>query len=441
MLRRYVIIGMGAAGLSAAEMIRSQDAVGDILLVSDDPHGYYSRPGLAYYLTNEIPERMLHPFTEEDFVRLQLRRLQGRVLALHPKAHEVELDDGRKVPYDQLLLATGSLAVRPPVPGSDLDGVVKLDDMADAQGILGRCSRRRSAVVIGGGITALEIVEGLRSRKVRTHYFIRRDRYWSNVLDEAESRIVEHRLQEEGVQIHYHTELAEILGRHGRVTGVRTKEGHVIPCHIVALAIGVRPRTELAEGAGLEMDRGLLVDQFLQTSVPDVFAAGDVAQVYDPLTGRSVLDTLWGVAVAQGRAAGMNMTGSRTPYRKPVPFNVTRLAGLTTTIIGTVGRGRDEDLVGIARGDSETWRQLPDAMAAQSGFDVNRIRVLVGDCTLIGAIVMGDQTLSQPLHYLVTHQVDITPIRDQLLQAGARLGDLIAQFWAEGSLQHAPSKS
>ncbi len=438
-MRRYLIIGMGPAAISAAETVRREDPAGDILLFSDDAHGYYSRPGLAYYLTNEIQERMLHPFTEEDFRRLSFRRFQGRVTALHPKAHQVELDDGRKESYDRLLLATGSLAVRPPVPGSGLDGVVKLDDMADARDILRRCGRRRSAVVIGGGITALEIVEGLRSRKVRTHYFIRRDRYWSNVLDEAESRIVEHRLQEEGVQIHYHTEVAEILGKHGRVAGVRTKEGQEIVCHIVAMAIGVRPRTELAGDNGLEVDRGLLVDQFLQTSVPDVFAAGDVAQVYDPLTGRAVLDTLWGVAVTQGRAAGMNMTGSRTPYRKPVPFNVTRLAGLTTTIIGTVGRGRDEDLVGIARGDSETWRQLPDAMAAQSGFDVNRIRVLVGDRTLIGAIVMGDQTFSQPLHQLVTHQVDIKPIRDELLQAGVRLGDVIARFWAEGRDHHAPS--
>ena len=156
-----------------------------------------------------------------------------------------------------------------------------------------------------------------------------------------------------------------------------------------------------------------------------------MAQVYDPLTGKAVLDTLWGVAVAQGRAAGRNMAGSQTAYHKPVPFNVTRLAGLTTTLIGTVGRGRDADLLGIARGDSETWRQLPDALVVQDDFDVNRIRVLVGERTLVGAVVMGDQTLSRPLHHLVSHQADVTPIRERLLQPGARLGDLIAGFWAE----------
>ena len=346
---------------------------------------------------------MLFPFTEHDFDRLRLRRLHARVASLHPQTHEVTLDDGRRLPYDRLLLATGSLAAIPPLPGVDLDGVVKLDDLDDARRILKRCRRGRTAVVVGGGITALEIVEGLRARNVRTHYFLRGERYWSNVLDETESRIVEHRLQEEGVQIHYHTELAEILGKRGRVAGVLTQDGHRIDCALVAIAIGVRPRTELAEGAGLATERGIQVDEYLQTSAPDVFAAGDAAQVFDPFSGKSVLDTLWGVAVTQGRIAGQNMAGQAMPYHKAVPFNVTRLAGLTTTIIGTVGRGRDKDLLGIARGDSETWRQLPDALVAQNAFDVNRsarpggrAQPAGGDCDGRSDAVAAPATTSSP---------------------------------------------
>jgi nitrite reductase (NADH) large subunit len=437
MAQRYLIVGTGAAGIAAAETIRRQEPGGEILLVGEESHGYYSRPGLAYYLTGELPERLLFPFTEQHFDRLRLRRLHARVASLQPQSHEVVLDGGRRLPYDRLLLATGSLAARPPLPGVDLDGVVKLDDMDDARRILKRCRRGRTAVVVGGGITALEIVEGLRARNVRTHYFLRGERYWSNVLDETESRIVEHRLQEEGVQIHPHTELAEILGKRGRVAGVLTQDGHRIDCALVAIAIGVRPRIELAEGAGLETERGIQVDEYLQTSAADVFAAGDAAQVLDPLAGKSVLDTLWGVAVTQGRIAGRNMAGQAMPYHKAVPFNVTRLAGLTTTIIGTVGRGSDKDLLGIARGDSETWRQLPDALVAQYAFDVNRLRVLVGEHSLLGAIVMGDQTLSLPLYHLVTRQADITPIRDPLLEPSARLGDLIASFWTDWRERHA----
>ena len=193
---------MGAAGIAAAEAIRSHDAKGEILLASEDVHGYYSRPGLAYYLTGKVPEEMLHPLTEHDFHRLNLRRLQAYVTALHPEAHRVEVAQGKSLAYDRLLIATGSIATQPSLPGADLEGVVKLDNLDDARQILDRGRRARVAVVMGGGITALEIVEGLRALRIRTHYFIRRDRYWSNVLDETESRIVEHRLQEEGVQIH-----------------------------------------------------------------------------------------------------------------------------------------------------------------------------------------------------------------------------------------------
>lgn len=437
MALRYLIVGTGAAGIAAAEAIRRADARGDILLVGEEAPGYYSRPGLAYYLTGEVPEQSLFPFTQNDFDRLRLRRLHARVTDLQTQAHEVVLADGRHLPYDRLLLATGSLAVKLPLPGIDLDGVVKLDDLDDARRILKRCRRRRTAVVVGGGITALEIVEGVRVRHMLTHYLLRGERYWSNVLDETESRIVEHRLQEEGVRIHHHTEVSEILGKRGRVAGVLTQDGRHIDCDLVAIAIGVRPRIELAEGAGLATDRGIKVDEYLQTSAPDVFAAGDIAQVFDPFSGKAVLDTLWSVAVAQGRIAGRNMAGQATPYHKSVPFNVTRLAGLTTTIVGTVGQGGDRDLLGIARGDSETWRHLPDALVAQNASDVNRLRVMVGEHSLLGGIVMGDQTLSLPLYHLVASQVDITPVRDQFLQPAARLGELITSSWANWKERHA----
>ena len=449
MSRRYLIVGLGAAGISAAEAARGLDPTGEIVLLSDDADGYYSRPGLAYYLTGEIPEKMLYPFGGSDFRRLRLQSLQGRAMGLDPQAHEIVLEDGRRLAYDRLLLATGSQAFMPPLPGINLEGVIKLDDMADARQILKHARRARAAVVVGGGITALEIVEGLRARRTTTHYLIRRDRYWGNVLDESESRIVEGRLQHDGVQIHHHTEVAEILGHRGRVAGVRTVDGDQIPCEVLAIATGVRPRLGLARAAGLDADRGILVDEYLQSSAPDVFAAGDVAQVYDPLSGKAVLDTLWGIAVAQGRTAGHNMAAGLgagaelVAYSKPVPFNVTRLAGLTTTIIGTVGRGRDEDVQGIVRGDSETWRQLPGTLseagiiASQGDFEVNRVRVLLGERTLVGAIVMGDQALSQPLHHLITHQVDISPIREQLVQPTSPLGDVIAGFWAARRQRHA----
>ena len=165
-----------------------------------------------------------------------------------------------------------------------------------------------------------------------------------------------------------------------------------------------------------------------------------MAQAYDPLSGRTIIDSLWNPAREQGYTAGLNMAGKATPYIKSAPFNVTRLAGLTTTIIGTVGNGVDEDLLGIARGDSETWRDLPDAIAAQSGFDTNRLRLMLGEKKIVGAILIGDQTLSTPLQKLVEAQADISAIRTQLLAPHAPVADIIADFWMNWRKENATTQ-
>jgi NAD(P)H-nitrite reductase large subunit len=428
-MRRYVIIGMGVAGMAAAEAIRARDRDATISLVGDDPYGFYSKPGLAYYLTGELPEKQLLLNSKQDWQELNLTYVKGRAVNILPQEHLVDLGTAEALPYDRLLLATGATAVQLNAPGADLDGVVKLDHFEDARRILRLARKARVAVVVGGGITALELAEGLARRKVAVHYFLRGNRYWGNVLDEVESRIVEKRLEEEGIRLHYQTELAEVLGRRGKVTGVRSTSGETIHCGMVAVGIGIRPRLELAQTTGLRTERGILVNEYMQSSEVDIFAAGDVAQVYDPLARQFILDSLWNPAREQGSTAGANMAGQTQAYRKTAPFNVTRLAGLTTTIIGAVGGGRDDDLVSIARGDSETWRLLPNAIAREVGEAVNHMRLMVGEQTLLGALVMGDQTLSRPLQELIAAQVDITPLRSALLAPDNTLGDRVMDFW------------
>jgi NAD(P)H-nitrite reductase large subunit len=427
---RYVIIGSGVAGIAAIEAIRSIDPTNPITMIGDDPHGFYSRPGLAYYLTGELHDKALFPRTPDDYRRMNFQFIKGRVLNIQRESHTLELNNKMQVPYDKLLIAVGAQALPLNVTGAHLEGVLKLDHLEDAKHILKFARRGKTAVVVGGGITALELVEGFIARGMKVHYLLRGDRYWSNVLDEQESKIIEHRLQGEGVTLHYQAEIAEVVGRNNKVNGIRLASGKNLPCTLLAYAIGIQARIDLAKQSGLDIERGILVNEYLQTNDPDIFAAGDVAQIFDPMTGRSIMDSLWGPARQQGYAAGLNMAGEKTAYVKAPPFNVTRLAGLTTTIIGTVGRGKDADMVGIARGDSETWRQLPDAMTAQTGFEVNRLRLLVGEKTLLGAIVMGDQKLSFPLEKIISGNLDISPIRDRLLAPNAKTGDIVAGFWA-----------
>ena len=429
-MTRYVIIGAGIAGISAAETLRAADRSAQIILVSDDPHPFYSRPGLAYYLTDEIPEKQLYIYNKQDWKALDARHVKGLATRIDTKKHFVEFRNTAPLVYDRLLVATGARAVPVNVHGENLKGVVKLDDFEDARQILDLSRHVKTAVVIGGGIIALELVEGLQARGIKVHYFLCGGRFWSNVLDEAESRIIENRLIEDGVVLHYKMEVAEIQGRGGKVSGVQAKNGYSLPCDLVATGVGVKPRLELVQAAGLAVDRGILVNEYLQSSDANIFAAGDVAQVYQPSTGRSVIDNLWTPGREQGQAAAWNMTGQNKIYSRAIAVNVLRLAGMMLTIIGSVGSGQDEDLVSVARGSSETWLQLPNTIAMASGNDINQLRLMVGESVLVGALVLGEQKLSLPLQELVSRQVDISPIRSQLLQPDAPLGQIVMDYWS-----------
>src|SRR5512134_874903 len=212
---RYVIIGSGVAGIAAVEAIRSEAAENEVILVGDDPHGFYSRPGLAYYLTGELHDKALFPRSPEDYQRMNFRFVKGCVTAIQREARSLQFENKTNLSYDKLLIAVGAQALPLEVPGANLEGVLKLDHMEDAKHILKFARRGKTAIVVGGGITALELVEGLVARGLRVHYLLRGDRYWSNVLDQQESKIVEHRLQEEGVALHRHAEVIEVTGKNG----------------------------------------------------------------------------------------------------------------------------------------------------------------------------------------------------------------------------------
>ncbi len=436
MVARYVIVGSGIAGLAAAESIRERDPHARITMVSAESHDFYSRPGLAYLLRGDIPEKQLAVRNPDDVRAIKLERVAANVENILCAEHELLLEGDERLPYDRLLLATGAVAVPAPFPGGDLFGVVKLDSLDDTQHIIGQTGRGRAAVVVGGGVTALELVEGLRARGMTVHYFLRGTRYMADVLDETESNIVLHRLREEGVTVHLNTQIKHVGARRNRVGSVETADGKTIACDVVGVAIGVKPRADLARQAGLKVDRGVIVNEYLQTSAADIFAAGDVAEVFDPASGKPTLDVLWPTALTQGRTAGANMTGAGIAYTKSVPFNVTQMTGLKVTIIGAVGGGKNEDLVAITRGESEAWRIVPKSWVLSEQDDVNRVRLIIGERTIAGALVMGDQTWSRPLQKLIIGKADITPVRDALRSANAMAH--LAGFYRKWELTRVP---
>ena len=283
-MNRYLIVGLGAAGLSAAETIRGHDSESEVIVFSKEKQGYYSRPALAYYLSKEINEQSLFPLSRKVLLDLNISPVLQPVIRIDVGAQKVITENNQHWSYDRLLLAPGAKAVKPEIEGVLLDGVVYLDSYAQTKTILKKARRGKKAIVVGGGITALEIVEGLRARRMQVHFLLRGTDYWGRVLDPIESDILLKRLEHDGVVIHKHTEMDRILGKNGRVSGILTKQNEILPADMVAIAIGVEPNLELAVSAGIETQRGIKVDQYLETSQKGIYAAGDAAEVYDPGT-------------------------------------------------------------------------------------------------------------------------------------------------------------
>ncbi|MCL4561790.1 MAG: FAD-dependent oxidoreductase [Chloroflexi bacterium] len=439
-MRRYIIVGSGVAAMAAAGAIRQQDESGEIVVVGEEAHPFYQRRKLISFLVGEIPEAHLFSAAENEVQprQLHLRRISHRrVTSLAWREHEIELSTGERLSYDRLLLATGAQSARIDVPGARLSRVLKLDNLNDARTLIRAAKKAHVVVLEGGGISALQLAEGLRSLHLQVHYLLSEDRLLKNVLDRAESQIILQRLAAMGICIHPYSRLAEITGRGGHATGVLTTAGETIACDLVVSAGRVLPRAELARSAGLFTNRGILVDENLQTSAEDVFAAGDVTEIYDPAFGKSLLDTLWWAARAQGTTAGQNMAGQNTPYQKPLSFSHTVLAGLQATIIGATGRGTDANLRGITWGESETWRQLSNAFPVRDDQGDNHLRVTVGQKTLIGAVLLGDQSLAQPLYSLISEQAFLpTALRDRLIRGDISRVRSLLEFWSSWKQQH-----
>jgi len=428
-MKRYLIIGAGAAGFAAAATIRKYDLEGEIVIISAEKDGYYSRPALAYYLSREITKNSLYPVGKSELKNLGIKFIHTMIKEIRPEKRTVIDFNDIEIGYDRLLLATGAMAARPEIEGRSLEGVTYLDSISQTIQMIKQSKRGKKALVVGGGITALEIVEGLKARGMEVHYLLRGTRYWNRVLDEGESELILSRLKDEGIHIHKNTELVKLSGRKGKLKTAHLNTGETINTKLIAFAIGIRPRKELAASAGLAVERGIKVNQFMETSYKDIYAAGDAAEVYDSGSDNWVIDSLWPIARRHGITAGKNMAGAREAIQRRSPLNVTRLAGLTTTIIGQVGQPAPEDDCQIVRGESESWQLMPDAVVCQNNFDVNHLRLMVGQEFLRGALLIGDQSLSQVLEDLVANKISISPIRDQLLSPDTDLRSLLINFW------------
>ena len=327
---RIVIVGGGAAGFAAAEELRREGCSAQVTLLSADAAAPYDRPNLSKdYLAGSAREEWmpLRPasFYAESGIGL---RLETRAVGIDPHAHRVMLDKGGSVDFDQLLLATGAEPVRLGIPGADLPHVLTLRSLADCRRIIGRAARGTRAVIAGASFIGLEAAAALRHREVEVHVIAPEGRPMERVLGPALGDFMRALHESHGVAFHLGHMLAGIDPK-----AVTLDDGQRLPADFVLVGIGVRPRLELAEHAGVAIDRGVIVDEYLETSVPGIYAAGDIALWPDPYSGERLRIEHWVVAERQGQAAARNMLGSRERFCA-VPFFWTQHYDVSLNYVG-----------------------------------------------------------------------------------------------------------
>ncbi|HWR28955.1 MAG TPA: FAD-dependent oxidoreductase [Negativicutes bacterium] len=383
----YIIIGQGAAGTHAAMELRRIDPGLPITVLTDEADSFYSRIDLPEVVAGSLSAEECKLKAQEDFQAEGIVCRPGEtVTAIHLAEGFVELAGGEKLAFHRLLIASGSAPVKPPIPGIESPGVHVLWTLEQARRLADAANQSHQAIVLGAGLIGLKTALALAKRGVPVRVIECMDRILPKQLDEEAATIVTAALSAHGVEVMTNVSVKSFKqGTDGRLSCVLLSNGE-LPCDLAVVASGVRPNLALAKASGIEVRRGITVDACLRTSAPNVWAAGDVAEVTDLLSGEPVVPAAWPVAVSQGVAAARNMAGATMIWEPTIAMNSVEVAGMPLVSVGVLEATPTDETLTCRYGD-------------------NYRRVVLRDKKVRGILCIGDIRSAGVLTGLITRGI------------------------------------
>jgi len=412
---RHLIIGNSTAAVGAIEGLRGVDREAPVTLLAREPYHTYSRPLISYLLAGEIDDARMQ-YRPADFYEANRvdARLGVEVAHVDAEKRVAITTAGMNIPFEKLLIATGGKPFVPPMEGADAEGVFTFTSWDDAKRMAAHIEREsaRRAVVIGGGLIGIKSAEALHARGLTVTMVELADRVLPLALDETASRLAASAIAEAGVDLVCGTTVDRIVAPEGRVEGVALKTGREIGCDLVVVAIGVVPETSIVADSAVETARGIIIDQRCETSVRGIYAAGDVAQGTDALTGESRPIPIFPNAYRQGNVAGANMAGGEATVDSSFAMNSVEVFGLPTISVGlATAEGDNHDVLTRIDERARTYR-----------------RIVLRGSRVVGALSVGDIDRTGIFTGLIRHGVDISSARELLLSDEFGLVSLPADY-------------
>ena len=337
------IIGNGITGITTARHIRKR-CDHQITVISNESDYFFSRTALMYVYMGHMRFQDIKPYEDWFWKKNRIELKMGYVNRIEFDKKLLHFKEGASLGYDKLVLATGSKSNKFGWPGQDLKGVQGLYHYQDLENMETYTKGIDRAVVVGGGLIGIEMVEMLLSRQIPVTFLVRESSFWNNVLPPEESELINRHIKEHHVDLRLSTELKEILpDEEGRARAVLTTDGEEISCRFVGLAVGVHPNVDVVKDTDVEIDKGILVNEFLETNLPDVYAAGDCAQFRNPLPERKPVEQVWYTGKIQAEAVASTICGKKTKYDPGVWFNSAKFFDIEYQTYGTIPASFSKD--------------------------------------------------------------------------------------------------